>query len=102
MSEEEKSVTEIVESACEQPEPKQSPRVKLIVQDPSGNKTTVLLKHSTPISKLLDAYCNKTGVDSRNYRLIHNGKLLLGAERVGSYNMKDNDVIELFPSQVGG
>ncbi|KAI5150877.1 small ubiquitin-related modifier [Enteropsectra breve] len=81
---------------------KQEEQVKLVLQGSSDNKTVVLAKPSTKISKLLKAYCRERNISPQEYRLVYKGKVLQEDGDVSIYNIKDNDVIDVVASQVGG
>lgn len=83
-------------------ENKECPQVKIVLQGSQDNRTIVLAKRTTKISRLLSAFCKERNVNSREFRLVYKGKVMQEDEEVGNYNMRDNDVIEVVASQTGG
>jgi small ubiquitin-related modifier len=60
------------------------------------------IKKTTPISKVMDAYCNKLGVPSTAYRFYLDDNRLNGHETPESLELEDGDIISAMAHQVGG
>ncbi|KAJ3071226.1 hypothetical protein HDU98_005639 [Podochytrium sp. JEL0797] len=76
--------------------------INIKVRGSDGNEIAFKIKRTTPLSKLMDAYSNKTGVDPRSVRFLLDGTRLNGTDTPDSLDMEDHDMIETTISQVGG
>jgi hypothetical protein len=77
-------------------------QVSLKVVNAEGNEVYFKIKRSTPLRKLMDAYCKKTGQDRRAVRFLYDGKVLDEAKTPDELEMDDDDVIDAMVEQVGG
>ncbi|ORY49981.1 ubiquitin-like protein [Rhizoclosmatium globosum] len=88
-------------------QPKEEPaegvqHINLKVLGSDGNEIAFKIKRTTPLSKLMDAYSNKTGVDPRSVRFLLDGTRLNGTDTPDSLDMEEGDVIQTTINQVGG
>ncbi|KAJ3071234.1 hypothetical protein HDU98_005647 [Podochytrium sp. JEL0797] len=60
--------------------------INIKVRGSDGNEIAFKIKRTTPLSKLMDAYSNKTGVDPRSVRFLLDGVRLNGTDTPDSTN----------------
>lgn len=75
---------------------------RIVLSGSNKNKTIVLAKPSTMVGKLLAKYCEQRSISPGEYRLVYKGERMNEGETVGSYNIRDNDTIDVVTQQVGG
>ncbi|KAI8622037.1 ubiquitin-related domain-containing protein [Chytriomyces sp. MP71] len=76
--------------------------INLKVVGSDGNEVAFKIKRSTQLSKLMDAYSSKTGVDPRSVRFLVDGNRLNPTDTPDSLDLEDGDVIQTTINQVGG
>ncbi|KAI9331478.1 Senp1 covalent complex with sumo-2, partial [Obelidium mucronatum] len=76
--------------------------INLKVLGSDGNEIAFKIKRTTPLSKLMDAYSSKTGVDPRSVRFMLDGNRLNPTDTPDSLEMEDGDQIQTTITQVGG
>ncbi|XP_050056009.1 small ubiquitin-related modifier 3-like isoform X2 [Aphis gossypii] len=60
------------------------------------------MRQHTPLKKLMNAYCERTGRDIANTRFRHYGERFDEDDTPCSTNMEEGDTIEAFQAQIGG
>ena len=52
-------------------------------------------KQTTPLKKLMDAFCNRRGISTSSVRFLYDGNTIHGAQTPAMLGMQDGDVINL-------
>ncbi|CAO3651323.1 unnamed protein product [Cunninghamella echinulata] len=60
------------------------------------------IKRSTPLRKLMDAYCDRQGKSSGFVRFLYDGGRLLPTNTPEELDMEDGDSIDVMIEQIGG
>jgi len=60
------------------------------------------IKRSTPLKKLMEAYCKRQGLSQASVRFVFDGNRVQGTETADSLEMDDQDVIDVLVEQTGG
>ena len=63
--------------------------------DENGNAILFALKPTTPLQHLMQAYCNRQGMDMKNLRFMYDGKRIEGAQTPADLDMEDGDTIDV-------
>ncbi len=86
-------------------------QVKVIIYDPTGSKKTpVELPNDVPMRRLIPALVTKMGLPTNQganpitYRLDHrsSGKRISDDESLSDANVKEDDILSLFPEVTAG
>lgn len=75
-------------------------RLKVVGQD--GREVFFKLKSSTPLKKLMDAYCKEIGKHERMCRFLFDGQRINPDHTAAHFDMSDEDIIDVFVEQEGG
>lgn len=67
-----------------------------------GNEVFFKIKRTTPLKKLMDAFCKRQGFGADQLRFVFDGNRLVGNETSTSLDMEDNDTIDVLVQQTGG
>ena len=73
--------------------------LKVVTQD--GNVIYFKCKMTTPIQKLMHAFCNRAGISTNSVRFVFDGITLFESHTPASLDMEDGDVIDVFVHQQG-
>ena len=60
------------------------------------------IKRSTPMRKLIDAYCKRQGVASNNVRFLFDGENIKADDTPDKLEMDEGDCIDVMQQQTGG
>lgn len=60
------------------------------------------IRKSTPLRRLMEAYCNRQGLQTANVRFLYDGERLKDDATPEALSMEDNDVIDAVAQQTGG
>ena len=77
-------------------------KVKVVVQDQSGNVVEFSVKPSTKMAKIMKAYCQHMNTDVDALRWLWDGVRFCPESTVQQLGIDDGDVIHCFIEQVGG
>ena len=66
--------------------------LKVVFQD--GIEVYFKLKQTTPLKKLMDAFCNHQGISTNSVRFLYGGNTIHGAQTPAMLGMEDGDVID--------
>jgi len=77
-------------------------QINLKVQSQTGAEVFFKIKKSTPLSKLMNAYCGKNGLNPHSIRFLYEGRRIEADSTPKMMNMEDNDVIDVLLMQTGG
>lgn len=76
--------------------------ISLRVVGQDGGQVLFRIKVGTPLSKLMDAYCNRMAINAKSIRFLYDGQRIGGMETPLMLNMSDHDVIDAILQQTGG
>jgi len=74
--------------------------LKVVTQD--GNEIFFKCKMTTPLQKLMQAFCNRQGVALNSVRFLFDGQRLSANQTPQELEMEDGDVIDVMVEQQGG
>lgn len=60
------------------------------------------IRKTTPLKRLMDAYCSRQGLQASNVRFLYDGERLKDDSTPEGLAMEDNDVIDAVAQQTGG
>ncbi|KAI5969971.1 SMT3 [Candida margitis] len=96
---------EVVKSNSEQPKEEKSEdaknRINIRVSDGNG-EVYFKVKRSTPMKKIIEAFCKKQSRDESSLRFLFDGTRIDPKHTPDDLDMEDNDLIEAHRSQQGG
>ena len=77
--------------------------ISLTVADQSGGAPVQFrIKKTTPLRKLMDAYCKKLGLSKQVVRFTFDGNRLREQDTPKACGIEDGDEIDVFQEQQGG
>ncbi|XP_019196387.1 PREDICTED: small ubiquitin-related modifier 1-like [Ipomoea nil] len=76
--------------------------INLKVKGQDGNEVFFRIKRSTPLRKLMNAYCDRQSVDSNSIAFLFDGRRLRGEQTPDELEMEDGDEIDAMLHQTGG
>jgi len=76
--------------------------VSLQVIDQNAGKTCFKIKCTTPLSKLMNAWCKKNSASKESVRFLYDGERLQGDATAESLGMENDDIIDAVLQQTGG
>ncbi|KCV71472.1 hypothetical protein H696_02418 [Fonticula alba] len=74
--------------------------IKVMNQDQSA--ITFKLKRTMPLRKVIDAYCERMGIQKSGFRFCFDGERIHEDQTPEELDMQDDDIIEVMLMQVGG
>eukprot|EP00040_Diaphanoeca_grandis_P038577 m.256795 g.256795 ORF g.256795 m.256795 type:complete len:106 (-) comp34699_c0_seq1:109-426(-) len=74
--------------------------LRVVAQD--NNELHFKIKRSTPMRKLISAYCKKQGLNAASVRFLFDGETISPDATPDSMEMEDKDVIDVMYQQTGG
>merc|ERR1712230_258322 len=74
--------------------------LKVVTQD--GNEIYFKCKQTTPLQKLMHAFCNRQGVSMNSVRFLFDGNRINETQTPSQLDMEDGDVIDVMVEQHGG
>ena len=74
--------------------------LKVVTQD--GNEIYFKCKMTTPLSKLMNAFCQRQGVQLASVRFLFDGSRINQQSTPKELEMEDGDVIDVMVEQQGG
>ncbi|KAG7893135.1 hypothetical protein KL936_001309 [Ogataea polymorpha] len=83
------------------PENKSDTHINLKVSD-GTSEVFFKIKRSTPLKRLMDAFCKRQGKDSSSLRFLFDGHRVNPEDTPEDLDMEESDVIEAHREQVGG
>ncbi len=81
-------------------EPTDHISVKVVGQD--GNVIFFKIKKSTPLRKLISAYCSKIGIKEDQMRFLFDGERIKGDSTAAELEIEDGNIIDAVLQQTGG
>jgi small ubiquitin-related modifier len=76
--------------------------INLRVMSQNGSEVYFKLKKTTPLSKLMDTFCQRQGLNPDDCRFLYDGNRVRGEQTPKSLEMEDEDIVDVVQSQVGG
>eukprot|EP01012_Entosiphon_sulcatum_P031594 TRINITY_DN400_c0_g1_i1.p2 TRINITY_DN400_c0_g1~~TRINITY_DN400_c0_g1_i1.p2 ORF type:complete len:101 (+),score=35.41 TRINITY_DN400_c0_g1_i1:22-303(+) len=77
-------------------------QISIKVVNAEGAEVYFKIKKTTPLRKLMDAYCKKQGVNRSSVRFHFDGRRIEDDKNADDYEMEDDDVIDAMVEQTGG
>merc|ERR1711972_1211789 len=76
--------------------------IQLKVKDQQGSEVQFKIKKSTPLRKLMDAYCSRLGLQSSQVRFMVDGERIAPDDTAEKLGLEDEDLIDVAMEQTGG
>ena len=73
-----------------------------VVHHRDGNETYFKCKPTTPLQKLMHAFCNRQGWSTLSVRFLFDGRLISERDTPQQLDMEDGDIIDVMQEQQGG
>lgn len=86
----------------EDTKPKDEEPINLKVAMQDGNEIFFKCKPTTPLQKLMNAFCQRQGVNTASVRFLFDGTRLLPTQTPQDLGMEDGDAIDAMIEQKGG
>jgi hypothetical protein len=84
------------------PEDQAPTHLNVSVRDQDGNDLLFKIKKSTPLKKVMDAYCERQGKNRTLVRFLFEGSRVQDNDTPDSLELEDGDMIQVFLEQQGG
>ncbi|KJE88408.1 ubiquitin [Capsaspora owczarzaki ATCC 30864] len=82
--------------------PETSEHVNLKVSSSDGSEVNFKIKKTTKMSKLIDAYCQRVGINPASVRFLFDGARINGDQTAADVGLEDGDNIDVMQEQTGG
>merc|ERR1711912_171907 len=76
--------------------------IQLKVKDQQGSEVQFKIKKSTPLRKLMDAYCSRLGLQASQVRFMVDGERIGPDDTAEKLGLEDEDLIDVAMEQTGG
>merc|ERR1711941_165877 len=76
--------------------------IQLKVKDQQGSEVQFKIKKSTPLRKLMDAYCSRLGLQASQVRFMVDGERIAPDDSAEKLGLEDEDLIDVAMEQTGG
>eukprot|EP00450_Noctiluca_scintillans_P003172 CAMPEP_0194501332 /NCGR_PEP_ID=MMETSP0253-20130528/22507_1 /TAXON_ID=2966 /ORGANISM="Noctiluca scintillans" /LENGTH=95 /DNA_ID=CAMNT_0039343295 /DNA_START=49 /DNA_END=336 /DNA_ORIENTATION=- len=76
--------------------------IQLKVKDQQGSEVQFKIKKSTPLRKLMDAYCSRLGLQASQVRFMVDGERISPDDTADKLGLEDEDLIDVAMEQTGG
>merc|ERR1712113_1366338 len=76
--------------------------IQLKVKDQQGSEVQFKIKKSTPVRKLMDAYCSRLGLTASQVRFMVDGERISADDTAEKLGLEDEDLIDVAMEQTGG
>ncbi|KAI9050304.1 hypothetical protein LZ554_005471 [Drepanopeziza brunnea f. sp. 'monogermtubi'] len=76
--------------------------IEIRVKDQHGSEVTFKIKRTTPLEKVMDAFCSRQEIGIKSVRFLFEGQRVQPTDTPILLEMEDEDVIEVFVEQLGG
>ena len=76
-------------------------RISLIVIAQDGSETHFTIRKTTPLQKLMSAWCQRMDIDPDRVKFLHDGQRLIGFETPVKLDMKDGDIVDTMLHKAG-
>jgi small ubiquitin-related modifier len=71
-------------------------------KDQHGAEVQFKIKKATPLRKLMDAYCQRLGMNSTQVRFMVDGERISADDTAEKLGLEDEDLIDVAVEQTGG
>jgi len=99
MSEENKTEEKAGEK---KPEETSTEHINIKVKSQDGSEIFFKIKKSTNLKKLMDAYCQRQGLQANSCRFIFDGERIKETDSPQTLEMENGDEIDVMVEQTGG
>merc|ERR1712066_521065 len=89
-------------SSAESKSSSASEQLNLRVIGQDGDVIQFKIKNNTPFRKLMSVYCDRLKLVQNNIRFVFDGNRIHDADTPATFDMVDDDAIEVFTQQTGG
>merc|ERR1711935_1327601 len=72
------------------------------VKDQQGSEVQFKIKKTTPLRKLMDAYCSRLGLQASQVRFMVDGERIGPDDSAEKLGLEDEDLIDVAMEQTGG
>merc|ERR1711982_266567 len=96
------SVCEGIMTDAAAPEGQAAAHIQLKVKDQQGSEVQFKIKKSTPLRKLMDAYCSRLGLQASQVRFMVDGERIAPDDTAEKLGLEDEDLIDVAMEQTGG
>lgn len=72
------------------------------MRDADGEEVLFRVKRTTPMKKVMDAFCNRMGTQNGSYRFLFDGDRIEDDYTPESLEMEEMDSIDALVTQTGG
>ncbi|KAF4836704.1 Ubiquitin-like protein SMT3 [Colletotrichum siamense] len=76
--------------------------INIKIVDTTGHTIVFRIKRDTRMQKVMAAFCERQGKDSKSVRFIFDGTRLVDDDTPRSLDLEEDDVIEAQQEQIGG
>eukprot|EP00439_Symbiodinium_sp_Y106_P064948 s1078_g10.t1 len=76
--------------------------IQLKVKDQQGSEVQFKIKKTTPLRKLMDAYCSRLGLQASQVRFMVDGERIAADDTAEKLGLEDEDLIDVAMEQTGG
>eukprot|EP00397_Hematodinium_sp_SG-2012_P066366 GEMP01099199.1.p1 GENE.GEMP01099199.1~~GEMP01099199.1.p1 ORF type:complete len:109 (+),score=18.28 GEMP01099199.1:62-388(+) len=78
------------------------PHIQLKVKDQHGAEVQFKIKRTTALRKLMEAYCQRLGMNSTQVRFMVDGERISADDTAEKLGLEDDDLIDVAVEQTGG
>ena len=89
-------------SESEAAEEKKQTHITLQAVSQDGNSLQFKVRMSTPLQKVIDAYCSRLSVDPASVRFLYDGDRVKGENTPEIMHMENGDILDVVLQQSGG
>eukprot|EP00397_Hematodinium_sp_SG-2012_P057370 GEMP01071634.1.p1 GENE.GEMP01071634.1~~GEMP01071634.1.p1 ORF type:complete len:105 (-),score=23.13 GEMP01071634.1:900-1190(-) len=83
-------------------EPAAQAHIQLKVKDQHGAEVQFKIKRTTALRKLMEAYCQRLGMNSTQVRFMVDGERISADHTAEKLGLEDDDLIDVAVEQTGG
>lgn len=76
--------------------------VSIRVTTQAGEETAFKIKPTTPLKKLMDAFCSRMGASRSSVKFLYDGARIQDTQTPNDLGMADNEQVDAVLEQVGG
>lgn len=77
-------------------------QINIKVKSPEGSSMFFKVKANTKLSKVMNAFCSRSGKDMKALRFFFDGERIQETDTPASIGLSDEDEIDVMMDQVGG
>lgn len=80
----------------------QQRHISLRVVSGDGSEVFFKISSTTPLSKLISAYCKRKSIEESSVRFLYDGERIDPSKSATDLDMEDDDIIDALVQQTGG